>query len=198
VHASRDPNRWRSAGLLVISVATPVQEARWVLRAQYGDREALELLLTAVRPALQRYVGGLVGASDSEDVLQDILLTVYRKLKLLEHPEVFRAWMFRIASRTAFRHLKKRKRWPDHARDEDAFEHLIAPDPPPPGDEIRTLLASDVISPASRAVLVLHFHEELPLADVAAILEIPLGTVKSRLSYGLSALRQQLGRPRSV
>ena len=169
-----------------------------MLRAQCGDREALELLLTAVRPALERYVRGLVGASDGEDVLQEVLLTIYRKLKLLEHPEVFRAWVVRIASRTAFRHLKKRKRWPDHARDEDAFERLIAPDKPPREDEVRTLLASDVISPASRAVLALHFQEELSLPDVAAILEIPLGTVKSRLSYGLSALRKHLNRERNM
>jgi DNA-directed RNA polymerase specialized sigma24 family protein len=39
---------------------------------------------------------------------------------------------------------------------------------------------------------VLHFREELPLAEVAAILEIPLGTVKSRLAYGLKALRAQI------
>jgi RNA polymerase sigma-70 factor, ECF subfamily len=48
------------------------------------------------------------------------------------------------------------------------------------------------VSPASRAVLALHFQEELPLKEVAAILEIPLGTVKSRLAYGLSAIRKQL------
>jgi RNA polymerase sigma-70 factor (ECF subfamily) len=179
-------------------VATPVQEARWVLRAQCGDRDALGLLLTAVRPSLERYVRGLVGPSDAEDLLQDILLIVYRKLTLLEQPEVFRAWVFRIGSRAAFRHLKKRNRWPDRARDEDAFEHLVAPDPPPREDAVLALLASDVISPASRAVLALHFQEELSLPDVAAILEIPLGTVKSRLSYGLSALRKHLNRERNL
>ena len=52
------------------------------------------------------------------------------------------------------------------------------------------------VSPASRAVLVLHFQEDLPLADVAAILEIPLGTVKSWLAYGLAALRRHLGAKR--
>jgi RNA polymerase sigma-70 factor, ECF subfamily len=51
----------------------------------------------------------------------------------------------------------------------------------------------DGISPASRAVLVLHFTEDLPLPDVAAVLEVPLGTVKSRLAYGLATLRKQLG-----
>jgi len=179
-------------------VATPVQEARWVLRAQCGDREALELLLAAARPALQRYVTGLTGTSDAEDLLQDVLLIIYRKLPLLEQPEVFRAWAFRIASRAAFRHLKKRNRWPARARDEDAFDYLAAPDPTPREDAVRALLATDTISPASRAVLALHFQEDLSLPDVAAILEIPLGTVKSRLSYGLSALRKHLNRERSM
>jgi RNA polymerase sigma-70 factor (ECF subfamily) len=46
------------------------------------------------------------------------------------------------------------------------------------------------LSPASRAVLVLHFQEEMPLAHVAAVLGIPLGTVKSRLASGLNTLRE--------
>ena len=54
-----------------------------MLRAQCGDREALELLLIAVRPSLERYIRGLTGPSDAEDVLQDVLLIVYRKLTLL-------------------------------------------------------------------------------------------------------------------
>lgn len=56
----------------------------------------------------------------------------------------------------------------------------------------------DGILPASRAVLVLHFEEELSLQEVAAILEIPLGTVKSRLAYCLTALRKQLVKTRRV
>ena len=168
-----------------------------MLRAQSGDREALELLLRSVSPALERYLTGLAGSADAEDILQDVLLIIYKKLTLLEQPDVFRAWAFRIASRSAFRHLKKRKRWPDHARDDDALELLAAPDPPPRDDAIRALLEADTIPPASRAVLALHFQEELPLSEVAAILEIPLGTAKSRLAYGLSALRRHLGRQRS-
>ena len=81
------------------------------MRAQCQDREALELLLRSVQPALRRYVGGLTGADDADDVLQDVLVIVSRKLYWLEQPELFRAWAFRIASRAAFRYLKKRKRW---------------------------------------------------------------------------------------
>ena len=54
-----------------------------------------------------------------------------------------------------------------------------------------------MLSPASRAVLVLHFQEEMQLDEVAAVLEIPLGTVKSRLAYGLKAIRQYLSEKRS-
>jgi RNA polymerase sigma-70 factor (ECF subfamily) len=50
------------------------------------------------------------------------------------------------------------------------------------------------ISPASRALLVLHFQEEMSLADAAAVLEIPVGTAKSRLAYGLAAVRKQLAK----
>ena len=57
------------------------------------------------------------------------------------------------------------------------------------------LLASDAVSPASRAVLVLHFAEEWSLPEVAAILDIPLGTVKSRLAYGLRSIRKHFTYP---
>jgi DNA-directed RNA polymerase specialized sigma24 family protein len=66
-----------------------------------------------------------------------------------------------------------------------------SPEAPPPNDVLR-LLSTDIVSPASRAVLILHFQEELSLPDVAAILEIPLGTAKSRLAYGLRLIRNHL------
>ena len=56
------------------------------------------------------------------------------------------------------------------------------------------LLAIAEISPASRAVLMLHFQEDLPIAEVAAILDIPLGTAKSRLAYGLASIRKHMKR----
>jgi RNA polymerase sigma-70 factor, ECF subfamily len=172
-------------------VATSAQEAQWVLQAQCGDREALELLLRSVQPALHRYVRGLIGSSHADDVLQEVLVTVYRKLRLLHTPELFRPWAYRIASRIAFRHLKKCRRWPEQL-DESVVEELPVSDASPPAERLQELLNLDGISIASRAVLALHFQEELSLPEVAAILEIPLGTVKSRLAYGLSAIRKQL------
>ena len=170
-------------------MGTPTQEAQWVLRAQCGDREALELVLRSIYPSLLRYLQGLVGTFHADDVLQDVLIVVARKLGWLAQPELLRPWAFRIASRAGFKHLKRERRW---SRDDAGLDDLAAPEPPPPDDLLAALSTIEGISPASRAVLVLHFQEELSLPEVAAILELPLGTVKSRLAYGLKALRAQL------
>jgi RNA polymerase sigma-70 factor (ECF subfamily) len=179
-------------------VTTSIQEAQWVLRAQCDDREALELLLRNVQIPQRRYACGLVGSSAANDVLQDVLLIIYRKLKWLDKPELFRPWAYRIASRAAFRYLRKQRRWPIQLPENFALEGIPAPNAKPPEEVLQHLLNTDELSPASRAVLVLHFQEEVPLQDVAAILEIPLGTVKSRLAYGLAALRKHHARKRSV
>jgi RNA polymerase sigma-70 factor (ECF subfamily) len=179
-------------------VTTSIQEAQWVLRAQCDDREALELLLLGVQGPLHRYLCSLVGSSEADDVLQEVLVIVCRKLAWLNKPEVFRAWAYRIASRAALRHLKKQKRWPEQLPDDFMLEEIPAPDVRPPAELLQHLLDLESISPASRAVLVLHFQEELSLQEIAAILEIPVGTVKSRLAYGLTALRKQLARTGSV
>ena len=167
-----------------------------MLRAQCGDREALELLLRAAEPMLRRYLSGLVGGGDAQDVLQNVLFVIYRKLTWLEDPALFRPWAFRIASREAFRWLRRRARRAEETVAEATLEAMPAPVERPPDDLLAELHRLDGISPASRAVLMLHFQEDLPLADVAAILGIPLGTAKSRLAYGLAALRRQLVRDR--
>ena len=179
-------------------MAISIQEAQWVLRAQCDDREALELLLRSVQPSLRRYIAGLIGADDADDVLQDVLVLVSRKLYWLEVPELFRAWAFRIASRAAFRHLKTRKRWSATLVDDTVLDEVAAPDAAVSDEVLRELLNSPALSPASRAVFVLHFQEDMPLAHVAEVLEIPIGTVKSRLAFGLKALRRQLADKRSL
>jgi RNA polymerase sigma-70 factor (ECF subfamily) len=178
-------------------VATPIEEARWVLLAQCGDRDALEQLLRSVQPSLQRFIAGIVGGGDADDVLQDVLILVARKLSWLSEPRVFRAWAFRIASRAAFRHLRRRKRLAEEEIEDAILDDLAVP-PGPSSEGLNELLNSHALSAASRAVLVLHFREEMPLADVAAVLEIPLGTVKSRLAFGLRALRKLLNEKRSL
>jgi RNA polymerase sigma-70 factor, ECF subfamily len=173
------------------------QQALWVLRAQCDDREALGLLLESIQSPLHQYLRSLVGPDGADDVLQNVLVLIFRKLVFLEDPLLFRPWAFRIASRAAFRWLTRERKRPEEVIDQAALEDIAAAWTPPSIELMSELHAVDV-SPASRAVLVLHFQEDLPLADVAAILEIPLGTVKSRLAYGLAALRRQLSAKKEV
>ena len=105
---------------------------------------------------------------------------------------MFRAWTFRVASREAFRHLRKRRVWMGKHDDDPQLENLPGPEVRPVGELLQQLLAADVVSPASRAVLMLHFQEELSLPETAAILDIPLGTAKSRRAYGLAAIRRHV------
>lgn len=163
-----------------------------MLRAQCRDREALESLLGGVQAALRRYLSGVAGSGDADDLLQDVLMIVVRKIGGLDDPALFRPWVFRIASREAYRHVKKRRIWQSRHEDDSQLATVPTPEPPPPDAALQALIATDRISPASRAVLLLHFEQEMTLSDVAAVLEIPLGTAKSRLAYGLKSLRQLL------
>jgi len=167
------------------------QEMQWVLRAQCRDREALEALLRTVQPSLRRYLCGLVGSTDADDVHQDVLMIVVRRLGTLEDPALFRPWLFRIASRRVFRHLRIRREWRERHENDSQLDRLPSPDTLPTAD-ILPLLSTDIVSPSSRAVMFLHFQEGLTLTDIAAILEIPVGTAKSRLAYGLRLIRQHL------
>ena len=178
-------------------MATSRQEAQWVLRAQCYDREALEHLLRSIQGSLRRYIAGVVGPSDADDVLQDVLVILCRKLKSLHTAELFRPWVYRIASRQAFRHIKNKRRWPDGTTEALALDDMPAHNIRPSTELLRELLCLDELSAPNRAVLALHFQEELTLVEVAAILELPLGTVKSRLAYGLSAIRKHLSEKRS-
>ena len=162
-----------------------------VLLAQTGDRAALEQLLRDIYAPLRRYITRLVGAALTDDVLQETSLQIFRKLPYLREPTVFRPWTFRIASRIAFSHLKRARRW--QPLDDAPPEQLSTPNPTLgelPDEAFLTLL--DQVSPASRAVLLLHYQHGLSLEESAAILEIPIGTAKSRLHYGVATLRKYL------
>ena len=176
---------------------TPQDEVMWALRAQCGDGNALEQLLRSVQPAIRRYVTRLVGPTDADDVVQDVLVAIARNVGWLLEPGLFRSWAFRIASRAAFSHLRRVRRRGVEDSDDLVLASLPAPERPPDNELLAELLAGDALSPASRAVLVLHFQEEMELSEVAAVLEIPLGTVKSRLAYGLKTLRRYLEEKRS-
>jgi RNA polymerase sigma-70 factor, ECF subfamily len=167
------------------------QEIFLVLRAQAGDLSAFDELLKKVQAPLDRYISRLAGDPGlAEDILQDVFLIIYRKIVWLREPALLKPWAYRIASRETFARLKKEKPWRDQVSEDDVLENAAAvEDPEPfPAGEISRLLSA--VSPASRAVLILHYLDDLSLAETGGILGISTGTVKSRLAYGLQKLRQ--------
>lgn len=169
------------------------QEHLWVLRAQTGDREAMNQLFLLVQDPLYRFLRSLgVDAHRAEDLLQEVFVTIYAKVRWLRDPALFRAWTFRIAHRMAARSIEGERRERD-LFDEGAQLEEVAGDTvlaSVPEGELEALLAR--VTPKSRAVLALRFEHGLELVEIADVMELPLGTVKSRLSYGLSTLREML------
>jgi RNA polymerase sigma-70 factor (ECF subfamily) len=162
-----------------------------VLLAQAGDRASLEQLLRDIHAPLRRYISGLVGPDFADDVLQETALQIFRKLPFLREPAVFRPWTYRIASRIAFSQLKRARRWePLDAAPPEELAALNSNLDELPDEAFLTLL--DLVSPSSRAVLLLRYQQDLSLEETAAVLEIPIGTAKSRLHYGVSTLRKLL------
>jgi RNA polymerase sigma-70 factor, ECF subfamily len=166
-------------------------EVLLVIRAQCGDLDAFEQLLRRLHGPVRRYVVKLVGEAEADDILQEAALTIYRQICHLREPKVFRPWAFRIATRVAFAYLKKAKRWREIENDPDLIRSMAGVSSLGleefDSDFLRLV---DRVSPASRAVLLLHYQQHLSLEETAAILDIPVGTAKSRLSYGVSTIRK--------
>ena len=167
-----------------------------VLQAQSGSRKALDELFKSVQDPLFRYIVTLVNDRHvAEDVLQEVFIRIFRKLRWLREPQAFRAWSYQIATREAFRYLKKERSWTDQVRDEDVLNVMPVTEPVYSPELVQQLpeLVGE-LSPASRAVIVLFYLHELSVVETAAVLDIPVGTVKSRLAYGLESLRRRLER----
>jgi RNA polymerase sigma-70 factor (ECF subfamily) len=178
--------------------AASERETWWVLQAQSGSHEALNELFKSVQQPLFRYIVSLVRDEHlAEDILQEVFIRIYRKLRWLREPEAFRAWTYQIASREAFRYLNRERRWSEQVRDEETLIRI-------PNDEHEREFSRELVeslpqlvgnlSPASRAVVVLFYLHEMSLVETAAVLDIPVGTAKSRLAYGLACLRRSFSK----
>jgi len=166
-----------------------------VLRAQAGDLRALDEVLRSTQTELHGYLVRLTGHHDvAEDVLQDTLLIVARRIAWLRNPACYRAWVFRIATREAMRRLRA-----DRRRRKVAEEAALSRPEPNPGripddGEIRRILEkTDRLPPNTRAAILLHYGAGLSIASVATVLGVPEGTAKSRVAYGLGVLRKGEG-----
>jgi RNA polymerase sigma-70 factor (ECF subfamily) len=171
----------------VDTLEAPTDESWLVLRAQAGSREHLERLVEVAQQVLSPRLGPMFDErADAEDVLQDVLFTICRRLWTLNDARLFRPWAHRIAMRAAWKAINRRRR--EHARESLVdLDSLPVDGQDPELTDLPALLSN--ISPASRIVLTLHYLEGMTLEATAAELGVAPGTVKSRLAYGLRQLR---------
>lgn len=163
-----------------------------VLRAQSGDRSAMDQLLAAYQSEVFSYLERMLGNhSDAEDALQMTLLQAIKKLRWLREPSSFRPWVYRIASRYAYRVIASRQRDREHSNADqlEAVEDTIDQ------NELAELIEQipqwlEKLTAKGREVMILHYLEGFTAEQVADILNIPLGTVRSRVSHALSRIRK--------
>ncbi len=160
-----------------------------VLRAQSGDREAVDELVRLWQRRLWRLAyAKLNGQEAAWDVAQDAWLAIIRGLPRLREPEAFGAWAMQIVAKTASERLRRRQ---IHA---NAMGRLAASAKrtTPPASAIDGQLLSS-LPEAQMQALVLYYWERMTVAEIAETLGVPSGTVKSRLYHARMALKQILG-----
>jgi RNA polymerase sigma-70 factor (ECF subfamily) len=168
-------------------------EERLVLRAQAGDPVALDQLLRRYEHRLFRHVYRLMRDKEaSYDALQDTYIAILRSIRKLRSRSSFRPWAYGVATRTCLKALSRRYRREESELAAEPPDLLPLPDCLASAREELEALMDHVLllSPRLRAVILLHYFEELTLRQVAAALELSIGTVKSRLAAGLTELRR--------
>jgi RNA polymerase sigma-70 factor (ECF subfamily) len=163
--------------------------------ARGGDRRAVERLLTRVLPRVRNLARYLVRSdSDADDVAQEALAIVYRKLDSYTGEGAFQAWVDRIVVRAAFAHHRRVK-----ARQEGTLAPTAA-EPSAPAPEAssdflarrRMAAALDTLPEEQRLALVMHHVLELSVPEIAAEVSAPEETVRSRLRLGRERLRSKI------
>jgi RNA polymerase sigma-70 factor (ECF subfamily) len=177
----------------------PIETAKdrsLVERARNGDLDAFEELMHARIDAIYRLSYAIVGdEADARDSTQETFIASWRRIRELRDPDRFEAWLQRIAVNAARMTLRSRgRRRVREIPSGDvaalaARSDRAAPERPDPD---RLSAALDRLPVEQRSILVLHHLEGHGLAALAEILEIPVGTVKSRLHTARGALEAAL------
>ncbi|MCS7316094.1 MAG: sigma-70 family RNA polymerase sigma factor [Bryobacterales bacterium] len=196
------------------SVTAPGQEepGEWDERKlleglRQGSEEAYEALIRQFQQPIYNLVYRLLeDPSEAGDVVQEVFLKIFRKVGSFRGDSSLRTWIYRIAVNQAYNH----QRWFNrHRRQEvelegpepanSGYSHKIPDRGPSPFDcalehEQQALIEAALarLNPSFRAAVVLRDIEELSYEEIAEILQVALGTVKSRIQRGREALRRDL------
>jgi RNA polymerase sigma-70 factor (ECF subfamily) len=166
-----------------------------VQRAQAGDHDAFAVLVRASSSRLYGAAKLILHDEDrAQDAVQEALVLAWKHVRALRDPDAWEGWLHRLNVRACYKAART-------ARRRTLVELHVAPDLEPVAstDLALTVADRDQIGRAlgrlpidQRAVLVLHFYIGLPLTEAADVLDIPVGTAKSRLHRGLESLRDSM------
>jgi RNA polymerase sigma-70 factor, ECF subfamily len=166
------------------------EEAALVRGAQAGSVPDFEALFRAHWPRAYRAAYLVVhDAAAAEDIAQEAFLSATRALGRFDRRRPFGPWLHRIVVNRAIDWARARALRPE-ARDE---QELAAPEIPPNSLSEEVVAALGALSPEHRAVIVLRHLLEYTPGEIAELLELPRGTVNSRLRRGLDQLGERLG-----
>ena len=166
--------------------------ARVLARISAGDEEAFaELFHQYGRLVYRTAYLILADAQEAEDVLQEVFLQVFRSAAAFDSSKgALTTWLYRLTVNRCLS-LRRKKELPTVELSE--LEPLVGEDSAEAGLDEDMWRALQRLSDKLRAVVVLRYYLDLPYSEIARLLQIPVGTVKSRLSAALAALAKELG-----
>jgi len=173
--------------------AARLQDEWLALRCQSGEPDAFEDLVRTMERPLRYYAAKLLGNEERAlDVLQDVWIRAFRGVRKLKDPASLRPWLYRIAYGAAIDRIRgDASRVRAEAAHSEQFEEAadLRFDEE---DAAAVHRALDEIDLRHREVLVLYFLEDFSVAQIAAVVGCPEGTVKSRLYHARKALKEIL------
>lgn len=181
-----------------------VTDGELMQAVQRGDGQALAGLVHRYHAPLRGYLLRLTHDEFlTDDLVQETFLRVYTRADTFGPGRSFRPWLYRIATNLFFDWHRRRRDMPAGlAGDGTAAGLATGADPDPGGDGLASVVRSEEqwevrqalaqLAADHRAILLLRFDRELSIAEIADVLSIPVGTVKSRLFRALRQFKQQL------
>lgn len=149
--------------------------------------ETVERLYRQHGPVILRYLNRLVGPRLAEDVLQETFVQAVTHVDRLDHVVSHKAWLFRVAKNMAINHLRKQ------TVPVESDWHSLVQWPVSEDDRLEPMReAIQSLSPDHRETILLRWYDELTYEEIAEVIKVPVGTVRSRLHHALEKLRQKL------
>lgn len=176
------------------------EEALLIEKARSGNMSAFEELISLYEKKIYNYCYRMTDSrEDAEDLTQEVFIKVYRGLKSFKGNSSFSTWIYRIAYNTCVDKYRKNKRINvvslNSGNDEDAGEIELVSGDPLPEDEViqkerykRLQVHIAALKPEYKTVIILRDIQNYSYEEIAQILQLPLGTVKSHISRARAAL----------